>query len=191
MITRNIRLNMLCIKSLLTHIPTRYLIECNIVRSRSEMNVYPMITVLNILNISPFNNLAKKYTIITCVGQCCTFISPLYILFFTKKYLICIYVLIFPYINCVHFSPYASRFDFLDRSHFIYTITFCTHEHHEPYIVWDVFSHSYQLGLCGDFHIYLFLPIFSVYYSIPNWYCIPCMYYHILMQSLRCIYTHV
>ena len=72
-----------------------------------------------------------------------------------------------------------------------YPVTLCTHEHHEPYIVWDVFSHSYQLGLCGDFHIYLFLPIFSVYYSIPNWYWTPCMYNHIILHIIRCIYPRV
>ena len=43
-----------------------------------------------------------------------------------------------------------------------YLITLYTHEHHETYIVWDIFDHSYQLGLCGDFHVYLLLWIFSV-----------------------------
>ena len=155
--TCNTILNSFCIQSLSTHISTRSLIDCKSVGSISKIDVYPMIMLLNFLNIFPVNGLVKKYANIKCVGKYSTLISPSYILYFTKKYLICIYVLIFPYINCVHFSPYASRFDFLDRSHFFYPITFCTHEHHEPYIVWDVFSHSYQLGLCGDFHVYILL----------------------------------
>ena len=72
-----------------------------------------------------------------------------------------------------------------------YTIILCNHEHHEPYIVWDIFAHSYQLGFCGAIHVYLLFPIFSVYYSITHWCCSHCMFSHIIMHSINCIYPRV
>ena len=72
--------------------------------------------------------------------------------------------------------------------YFFYPINLCNHEHHELYIVWDIFAHSYQLGFFGVFHVYLFLQRFSVYYSISHWYCTPCMSSHIIMHSIHYIY---
>ena len=88
--TRNIWLNRFCIQSFLTHITTRSLIDCKIVGYSSKMDVYPMITLPNLLNISPINVLVKKSPNIKCVGKYSTFILLLSILYFTTKYLICI-----------------------------------------------------------------------------------------------------
>ena len=72
-----------------------------------------------------------------------------------------------------------------------YPITLYTHKHHEPCIVWDIFAHSYQLGFCGASHVYLLLRSFYVHYSIPHWYCTPCIFSHIIMHIIHCIYPHV
>ena len=116
MITCITRLNRFFIQSLSTHIPTSSLVDCISVGSSSKMDVYPMITLIKFLNISPTNSLVKKSANIKCVGQYSAFISTFSILSFMKKYLICI-CLEFPVHGLRPFSPYASHFDCIDRSH--------------------------------------------------------------------------
>ena len=70
-------------------------------------------------------------------------------------------------------------------------ISFCTHEHYKPYIVWDIFAHSYQLILCRTFHVYLLFSSFSVHYSVTHRYGTPCMSSHIIMFSIGRIYPRV
>ena len=104
--THNIKLNSFCIKSLLINISTRYFIYCKSVGCSSKIDVYSMITLLNFLNSSPINGFVKKSSNIKFVGQYSTLISPLYILSFINKYLICI---------CMEFPVYELRLFFSIR----------------------------------------------------------------------------